>query len=274
MHLILHIFKKDVRRLWWGIAVALSLQAWMAWLDARNVTADLPNFSLLLMVTWACLISLAVHEDPLVGDRQFWITRPSRWPVLLGSKLLFAVAVVHMPSFLADIAILAARGFYPWAWVGSLLAKQFVLGAALTLPVIALAAVLQSFAHLALAIIAIGGLTAFVTTFTPLLHSQWRGVEDTRVAMFFAVFALTAAAIVPLQFAWRRTWPLRVAGVAAVLAAELLYISLSVTFIAHVRAGPPPRQCHHRFSSAAGACQRPHVRHAHAALSRRRLDHA
>ena len=240
MRLVLHIFKKDVRHLWWGIAGALSLQAWMVWLDARNATVDLPDFSLPLIITWACLISLAVHEDPLVGDRQFWITRPSRWPVLLGSKLLFAVAVVHMPSFLADVVILAARGFHPWAWLGSLLAKQFMLAVCLTLPVIALTAVLQSFAYLALAIIAIGGLTAFVTAFTPLLHSQWRGVEDTRVAIFFAVFAVAAAAIVPLQFAWRRTWQSRAVGVAAVLAAELLYVSLSPSFVARVRAALAP----------------------------------
>jgi hypothetical protein len=76
MHLIVHIFKKDVRHLWWGIAVALLLRAWIAFLDARGATADLPDFSLLLMVAWACLIALAVQDDPLAGDRQFWITRP------------------------------------------------------------------------------------------------------------------------------------------------------------------------------------------------------
>jgi hypothetical protein len=26
MHLMLHIFKKDVRRLWWGVAIALLIQ--------------------------------------------------------------------------------------------------------------------------------------------------------------------------------------------------------------------------------------------------------
>jgi hypothetical protein len=240
MHLIVHIFKKDIHRLWWGIAVALLLLGWMAFLDARGETADLPDFSLLLMVTWTCLIALAVQDDPLVGDRQFWITRPSRWPVLLGSKLLFAVALVHIPVFLADIMILAARGFHPWAWLGSLLTKQLALAVGITLPAIALAAIMQSFVHLALTLIAIGGLTAFITTFTPLLHSRWRGMEDARVMMFFAVFAVAAAVMVPLQFARRRTWKSRSVGVAAVLAAELLYISLSPAFIAGVRAALDP----------------------------------
>ena len=33
MHLMVHIFKKDVRRLWSGIGVALVLQMAVAWFD-------------------------------------------------------------------------------------------------------------------------------------------------------------------------------------------------------------------------------------------------
>jgi hypothetical protein len=104
MHLMLHIFKKDVRRLWWGVAIALLIQIAAAWFDAVEDVAVLLHD--LLMVTWAVLLALAVHEDPLVGDRQFWLTRPARWRVLLGSKLLFALAVVHVPSF----------GPISWCW--------------------------------------------------------------------------------------------------------------------------------------------------------------
>ena len=154
MHLILHIFKKDVRRLGWGIAIALLIQTVGAWLDAGG-SSDSTQLSLLLLAAWAILLALAVYEDPLVSDRQFWITRPARWRVLLGSKLLFAFALVHVPSFLADVILLAARGFRPWEWLASLLIKQLTIAAVLTLPMIALAAVLPGFAHLALAVIAI-----------------------------------------------------------------------------------------------------------------------
>jgi len=233
MHLMLHIFKKDVRRLWWGIAIALLLEIAVAYAGEGPDSLEL---SVLLLVTWACLIALAVHDDPLVGDRQFWITRPSRWRVLLGSKLLFAVAVVHIPYFVASVAVLAARGFHPWEWLPSLLTKQILIAMALTLPMIALAAVLRNFAYLALAAISIGGLTAFASGFQRGLYSRWRGVDDTRWAMFFAFLAVAGAVIVVWQFARRRTWPSRLIGMAAVLAAELVLGFTSPIFIARVRA--------------------------------------
>ena len=237
MHLMLHIFKKDARRVWWAIAVALLLQACLVYVYASSSDATAVSLSLLLPMAWACLIALAVHEDPLVGDRQFWISRPIRWPVLLGSKLLFAAVCVHAPSFLADIAILALRGFHPWEWIPQLLEKQVMLAAALTLPVIALAAVLQSFAQLVLAAIAIVGATVYLSGFTPSLKSQLRlGVEDTRAVVCLAVLALAAVVMILMQFARRGTWRSRSVGIAAVAIAELVLIWMSPVFLARIRA--------------------------------------
>ena len=47
--------------------------------------------NLLLPLVWACVAALAVQEEPLVGDRNFWTTRPYRWPSLLGAKLMFVI---------------------------------------------------------------------------------------------------------------------------------------------------------------------------------------
>ena len=246
MHLMLHVLKKDIRRLWWGISLALVLQAAMAWFDIGG-DRESPDLSPLLLLAWACLIALAIHEDPLVGDRQFWITRPPRWPVLLCAKLLFAAAVIHTSSFLADVVILGARGFRPWEWLASLLAKQAILAMALTLPVIALAAVLRSFAYLALAVIAIGGLTVFVSDFARMSFSRWYPVEGTRVAIFFIVLAVAAAAVVLLQFARRSTGPARALGVGAVLAAELLLAYLPPFFLARARAAVEPARANIAF---------------------------
>jgi hypothetical protein len=240
MHLILHIFKKDVRRLWWGIAIALLIQTAAAWFDASESLVS-GQLGILLIMTWAALIALAVHEDPLVSDRQFWITRPARWRVLLGSKLLFAIAVVHVPSFLADVTLLAVRGFRPWEWLASLLIKQVMLAAILTLPVIALAAVLPGFAHLALAVIAIVGLTSFASGFSMGLYSRWTAVGmDTRMILVGAVLAAAAMVIIPWQFARRKTWPSRLLGISGVLAAELLLAFVSPIFLARVHAAVTP----------------------------------
>ena len=61
MHLMLHIFKKDVRRLWWGVAIALLIQIAAAWFDAVEDVAVLLHD--LLMVTWAVLLALADRID-------------------------------------------------------------------------------------------------------------------------------------------------------------------------------------------------------------------
>jgi hypothetical protein len=246
MHLIVHIFKKDVSRLWWGIGVALALQIAVAYMAAVG-NPEAPEFSLLLIITWAFLIAVTVHEDPLVGDRQFWITRPSPWPILLGSKLLFAVAVVHVPCFLADSVVLAVRGFHPWEWLGTLLLRQIAIALALTLPVIALAAALQSLAHVALSVIAVGGLTGVASTFLPLAHTRWRGEQDIRVILFFAVLGAAAAAIVLLQYARRRAWQAHIIGVAAVVAAELVLWSLPTVFFGRVRAAFEPARANIAF---------------------------
>jgi hypothetical protein len=234
MHVMLHIFKKDVRRLWWGIAIALLIQIAAAWMDAvENVAVPLHD---LLMVTWAVLLALAVHEDPLVGDRQFWLTRPARWRVLLASKLLFALAVVHVPSFVADIVVLAARGFRPWECLASLLTKQLLLAAVLTLPMIALAAVLRNFAHLALAVIGILGLGLLASNFTRSPFGAWASAENVRYVLMAVVFGAAAIAVVWWQFARRRTWRSRLVGLAGVLGAALIFALVSPIFLARVRA--------------------------------------
>jgi len=235
---MLHIFKKDVRRLWWGVAIALLIQIAAAWFDAvDNVAAPLND---LLVVTWAVLLALAVLEDPLVGDRQFWLTRPARWRVLLASKLLFALAVVHVPSFLCDIVVLAARGFRPWEWLANLLTKQLLLAAVLTLPMIALAAVLRNFAHLALAVIGILGLGLLASNFIRPPFGPWGSIENVRYVLVAVVFGAAAIAVVWWQFARRRTWRSRLVGIAGVLGAALIFALVSPIFLARVRTAFDP----------------------------------
>ena len=100
MHLMLHIFKKDLRRLWPAVLIMLALMAELARLDCWRkdslATSAEGWLNLLLPLTWACLIALLVQQESLVGDRHFWITWPYRWQALLGSKALFVLLFIHV----------------------------------------------------------------------------------------------------------------------------------------------------------------------------------
>ena len=86
-----------------------------------------------------------------MGDRQFWLTRPYSRAALVTAKGLFALAFVHAPSLIADSVILISRGFNPLDWIASLLWKQVLLAAGLTLPVAALAVLTRNLVQFALA---------------------------------------------------------------------------------------------------------------------------
>jgi len=101
MKQILAIFKKDARHLWPEILASLAMLAALAyfypdqWRNARGLQAR--SFSLsglffpndgtlsgsliaLVPVSWFVLISRLVHVERLVGNTQFWVTRPYQWP--------------------------------------------------------------------------------------------------------------------------------------------------------------------------------------------------
>ena len=239
MRLALHIFKKDVRRLWWGIAVVLALDALVTKGDVGPGADGLP--AIMMMIAWFALVALAVLEDPLVGDRQFWITRPPRWKVLLGSKLLFALAVIHLPSLVCGATILAAHGFSPFSWIPQLLVRQLIFAALLTLPAIALAVLFQNFAYVVLAVIAIVGINGFLTTaLVASQHYAWRGVQGTGMAILLAALAFTAAAIILLQFSRRCTWRSRNLGIASVLGIAALTVLMTPAVLTRVQAAVNP----------------------------------
>ena len=167
MRLMLLTFKKDARRLWPAAAATWVMLAALA--DADRWRADwIPSpmegwMNLLLTMAWVCLAALAVLEEPLVGDRNFWTTRPHRWPALLAAKLVFVVLAIHLPSLLADLFVLTARGFSPAAYSGDLLLKQVLFFGAVTLPSIALASLVRNFTHFIIAVFTIAAGIAILT---------------------------------------------------------------------------------------------------------------
>ena len=113
MNLILHIFRKDVRRLWIEILVsfaALVLYFAKQWQGFTPQDLHLYNIArplaLLVFLTWAFLVVRLTQAEPLVGQRQFWITRPYAWWQLLSAKMLFVTLCIAAPLGFAQITVL------------------------------------------------------------------------------------------------------------------------------------------------------------------------
>ena len=96
-----------------------------------------------------------VQGEALVGDRQFWVTRPYEWKQLLAAKMLFALVCVNLPLLLLDIFLLAKAGFTPSHYVLGLLWVQFLIVLVVILPVMVLATITSSIWQVGLALLVI-----------------------------------------------------------------------------------------------------------------------
>jgi hypothetical protein len=119
----LHIFRKDLRHLWLdlllyaALLVACSVVTPMTWNEANMSNTPLQLFAGLLKVLipliWLVLISRLIHDEALVGDTQFWITRPYRWTSLLSAKLIFLLFCVVLPFAVMQWALVLQAGANP-----------------------------------------------------------------------------------------------------------------------------------------------------------------
>jgi hypothetical protein len=185
MNQILHIFQKDTRRFWVEIVMSLAIATalvcvyplqwtgppvtvWGAnnarMMDLALITRGL---SLLLVISWVILIMRIIHAEGLVGDRQFWLTRPYEWTRLLAAKALFLVAFVILPLILAQCFLLVLAGLHPLASIGSLAFNLMLIAGILILPLVAIAAVTSDFTRMTLTLLGVllgaGLLVAVVT---------------------------------------------------------------------------------------------------------------
>src|SRR5580658_2594449 len=137
---ILHIFEKDFRRLWPYIAGVLVMVAGAAALDVapnpgsfgatgqgQGAAAVSTLLAIFLPVGFAFLVAMAIFEEALPGDRQFWLTRPYHWPELLAAKVVFAVMVINVPLFISDCAILSTLDLEVASVLPRLLLRQVFL---------------------------------------------------------------------------------------------------------------------------------------------------
>ncbi len=213
----IHIFHKDLRRLWPALAIALALQLLFTYFEMqphRTVFASSINslspealVDLLLPVAWWYLICTLIHQEALPGDRQFWITRPYAWKNLLASKLLLILLFINLPVALADCLILRAQGFSIGAHAAALLWHQIPFSLLLLLPPFALGSVTRHLGQVILVVLLI--LLRLIVNSIPSdnpigngsVSFAWIG-EIIDAFVFLAVFT----AIVWIQYRSRRTW--------------------------------------------------------------------
>jgi hypothetical protein len=156
----IHILLKDARRNWAYIAVVLAFTAMLTiltpkWVPIYSRETQNPNrlvdiLDILLPAAWWFTIAHLIHGEALVGDRQFWVTRPYSWKSLLAAKFLFCVVFLLAPHLLSDWIVLSVDGFSPRSMIPGLLWQQCSLFGVRMLPALILATVTRNMRQFAL----------------------------------------------------------------------------------------------------------------------------
>jgi hypothetical protein len=237
MRLILHIFLKDLRRQRLeilGYCVSVVVWAWreihpaaFEWLREREL---LP---MLMFGLWFLITIRAVQGESLVGDKEWWPTRPFRWGQLLAAKTLLLATVLNGPLLVAQLYLLIhAEIPLTWALVPGLLILQGMFFLLLTFPAAVLASITASVVQWAMSIVGIF-LAVTVTAWLPWgkLPKTLAGQEDVSswATALLLLSCMTAALV--WQYARRREWPARI-----LLAIGLLSIPLGILFASTAQA--------------------------------------
>ncbi len=146
MKLLRHILRKDIRHFYPEILLHLALLLTFAFETSYgpshidDVASSMSRVVLrfLIPVVWLIMISRLLHDETLVGDRQFWITRPYPWTTLLLEKAVFLIAFLHLPLLLLQMYLLHRAGFPIAPSIAHLFAFQLWVAAFFDLPFVAI----------------------------------------------------------------------------------------------------------------------------------------
>ena len=241
MRQILLIFRKDCRHFWLEILVSLLLYAaFVAVYPSQWRTAD-PSAGLigihldlrhlqmlaalvtgLLPLAWLVVTARVVHDENLLGGRQFWLTRPYDWRMLLLAKSLFLFTFLCVPFTLAQAALLARAGYSPLHYIPNLAYNLLLITGAIILPLFALATVLSTLVRI-LGTFLVAAVLAAAVAF---MASTFTFESDPTISIPLSdrfslpLIILFCVAVLVLQYAKRKPWTSRgllVAAVAAVI---------------------------------------------------------
>ncbi|MGB7742957.1 MAG: hypothetical protein WBL41_09385 [Terracidiphilus sp.] len=229
MRLILHILAKDLRRHRWELLLYVFACAAWAWQMAKPVELDWLRqkelVPILFFGMWFILVIRAVQGESLVGDREFWMTRPYRWSQLIAAKALFLVLCLNGPFIIAQAIMLHVAHIPLTASVcGGLLFLQLEFIFYFTFPAAALAAVTESLVQWGLFI---AGMLVYVMVLTwfpwDRLPPGLEGGENLATILGMVIITPALVFVLIWQYARRRVWPARLA-----FAGTLLYVPLLI----------------------------------------------
>jgi hypothetical protein len=251
----LHIFRKDVRHLWADLALYSVLLICFALIAPQFWHGAAPPNQLLLMflgllkalipITWFVIIVCLIHDESLVGDQQFWITRPYGWTSLLCAKFSFLVIGIVLPFIAMQSFLLLHVGLNLLTAVPSLLLTLAYFALIAWLPFTAIAAVTGTFTR-AFMVLAV---TAVVCGIMPILGGTGgpRMVPPFVVEACAILFGLLLAGILLYQYAVRETMRSRL----ALVATSLLMCVFMFSFIQEHFAGPVNQLIRHHYPATA-----------------------
>src|SRR5262249_53148435 len=248
---VLHIFRKDVRHFWkeillsWCILVVYGWQAKLSWNPEKMFS---PAFyfaqlgaqfiPLILVLSWWLLLIRVIQDERLVGDRQFWVTRPYRWLELLVAKALFLIIFIHLPLFIAQLVLLKLAGFAALPYLPGLLSMHLRLLTAFFLPVSVIATVTSTLVRVILfafaIVLYIVGSSWLHTVVPESLIPQADAIPGTIQGV---IFLLACLAVVLIQYA--RRWTLASRGILVIAAVLTLLIEVASPYSALIARAYP-----------------------------------
>ena len=229
--MIWHIFRKDARLLWpFALTLAIAQAAGAALVlalghfrEPRELAIVASVYPYLVFLGIIVLTIAVVHQDPLSGVRQDWLTRPVRRRDLLLAKAVFALLMIHAPIFFIDVLEQLVSGFSLAASMAAAAFRGVGLLCVLTLPALLLAAVTASLIEALLfgLIASIGCTIIYLAVFVFVLKPPELPSGIFWVATSSGGLVIVIGAALTLAFAYSRRQLLsaRLMGVVVVLAA-------------------------------------------------------
>jgi hypothetical protein len=252
MRQVLHIFLKDLRHYWResvvsaGLLVAFAWNEMRGWLHDNDLAFGLGGFFsfgflsglivALVPVAWSFLAVRTIQGESLVGNRQFWVTRPYEWKKLLTAKLLFVVTFVNLPLLITQVFLLAKAGFSPAQHAVGLLWMQIMMWLCFMLPIVALATVTATVVQVILALLIVVLYAVGMGVLSEYIPSS--GFSGTMDSVTAGLLICACFFVILLQYARRETTKARLILVG--LAVAMLFILAFTPYKALVDREFPP----------------------------------